>query len=480
MVGHLEKTAQMLERRMARPQTKTEFLAGLAALKLQKRASSDLEWAKPFPSPILIEKQLHDLADNRFEVSHVLDEISRGDALANGSITDSLLRDLETKLPRVLLEYKKPRRSGKRKAPMPLRVLAHVDQPLNYASQILFRYPEIPFLAIIVTDGTSFIAGYGKRTGLGSLEFFICKTPLSLYTATAKGADFKLFWTLCSYVSPQPVLLELQVLSQPAVSVKIGRCIGNGASSFVYEASLIPSAKAKSKKDPLYRHLEALENFVLKIPKYSHEHTWTIETETMDKLKQAGVEGCCVAPVHSGVAGRQLFTIYPLGVPVLPTISIKPATGSPLKNGHFVGLLKDLCAIHNAGLLHRDVRLENIVIIGQHAKLIDFGCSSAPTSEHGIIGTLATASQAILRAALQGNGKKAIQYTARDDLESLLKVFLMHYYNFKVTFVDGESRTQTLYDAWKLGIHACRIERLNYSGLKKYLTELFDRDSIKW
>ena len=137
-----------------------------------------------------------------------------------------------------------------------------------------------------------------------------------------------------------------------------------------------------------------------------------------------------------------------------------------------------MCRIHDSGLVHRDVRLENIIIFGDKARLIDFGFATPPVfSNSGIIGTVTTASQNVLIAALNGD---PIAYEPRDDLESLLKVFLMHAYDFKVAVPEKTSYTKALYDAWKQKIRACRTKNTSYDELKAYLVDVFDGYNETW
>lgn len=106
--------------------------------------------------------------------------------------------------------------------------------------------------------------------------------------------------------------------------------------------------------------------------------------------------------------------MYLLGDPMLPTVSIEPVTTSTLQARRSAGLLNDLCRIHIARVMHRDIQLYHIVIFDDAAKLIASGCSEKPAKQDCILGTIATASQNVLGAGLGGGVK--IVYKSHDNL----------------------------------------------------------------
>lgn len=135
-------------------------------------------------------------------------------------------------IPRVLVEYKKPVSTEAGNGARRLYLSLHSAQVINYASQIMFEYPEIGILPIIITDGCSFTAGYGKRDLLGSLVIVLCYTLFTLYAEGRMGPDFDLFWSMCNYTSPK-CSLDMVVQDEPQVTVRVNKCIGHGAASFV-------------------------------------------------------------------------------------------------------------------------------------------------------------------------------------------------------------------------------------------------------
>lgn len=336
----------------------------------------------------------------------------------------------------------------------------------------MFEYPEIGILPIIITDGRSFTAGYGKRDSLGSHVIVLCVDSFVLYTGKEMGPDFDLFWAMCNYVGPKRSL-EVVVKSDPPVTVRVTKCIGHGASSFVYEAV---TAGEAFPHDSVYSQLQALERFAIKIAKTGQEGSWATERKATELLKEKQLQNACVLPIHWGDP-HYFFFIYPLGVPVIPTIDTKTVVVNRLKAEHFTSLLKDLCAIHEAGIVHRDIRLANILLIDGTAKLIDFGYATAPTTSMQLVGTQSTASQAILEAAAKGD---LIYYRPEDDLESLLKVFMTRRDKLNTECEEGLDGLCTLYFTWDAFIRWGDVMNLPYGKMAARLKKLFEETDDSW
>lgn len=428
-------------------------------------------WCKPLKR-FTREKALKNEASERFRVTFGKRRVLQEKRLPNGSIMDCVLLEKPGGVPHTLVEYKRPGSGGAEG----LDLLTHVHQPLNYASQIMFEHPELSILPIILTDGRFFTAGYGKRGSLGSLVFVLCQTQFTLYAKEKMGPDFGLFWAMCNHSSPKCSLV-LAVQDEPKVTVRVSKCIGNGVSSFVYEGSLVEDSAIAGSGDQVYSTLLAAGRFAVKIPKVGQVQAWTTERGAFELFQRKQLHDCCVFPIHWRDTLQSKIAIYPLGVPVVPTVDTKPGAASPLKMEHFAGLLRDLCAIHDAGVVHRDIRLANILIVGDAAKLIDFGYATPPISERPLLGTLVTASQAVLEAALRG---RDISYGPKDDLESLLKVFWMHLYDLRIEHEEGEAGIWTVYETWMKLIEYGGTEALSYAGMKAYLEKFFSSQPKAW
>ena len=461
----------MLERHIAEDRPKGDLENVFKPVELVPGDRHFGTWSNPFTTNIASEKEFNNEASGRFRETFGSKLVLQKKGLPNGSIMDCVILEKPRGVPRVLVEFKKPTSSPSEG----LDLKTHDHQPINYASQILYKYPEISILPIILTDGKSFVAGYGQRNSLGDLVIVLCNTQLTLYAGDEMGPDFGLFWAMCNHVSAK-CPLEVTVQEEPQVVVRVKRCIGHGVSSLVYEASLVPNPAIKTSDDRVYAELERLGKFAIKITKDDHGDSWFAETKAFDRLKKKQIQNCCVFPIHSGSFERP-FIIYPLGVPVFPTIDTKPGAASPLKVEHFGGLLEDLCAIHKAGLVHRDIRLANILMVGNVARLIDFGYATAPTTTPQLRGTQTTASQPILKAVLEN---LSISYGPKDDLESLLKAFLMHQDHVFIDYDTGKVGIWAIYESWKYIIKGYKLHTLTYDETVTFLEELFDSKDESW
>jgi hypothetical protein len=91
----------------------------------------------------------------------------------------------------------------------------------------------------------------------------------------------------------------------------------------------------------------------------------------------------------------------------------------------FQNLVDDLGKLHRLGLVHRDVRPDNLVYVPDETSiklvLIDWSSSVYKDIETSFEGTVRYASDDVLQRLIR---KKKITYTAKDDLCSMVKVFL--------------------------------------------------------
>lgn len=115
------------------------------------------------------------------------------------------------------------------------------------------------------------------------------------------GPDFALFWKLCTYKPLSPFSLDLQLPTAPGVVVSVEKCIGHGASSFVYQGSLVESPTLADSITSLYLQLEAAGNFAIKILKERSDSVkvvWSSEIWAIQQFAEAGVQNCCVFPLY--------------------------------------------------------------------------------------------------------------------------------------------------------------------------------------
>jgi serine/threonine protein kinase len=123
-------------------------------------------------------------------------------------------------------------------------------------------------------------------------------------------------------------------------------------------------------------------------------------------------------------------------------------------------LLENLFAIHDIGVVHRDIRPANILMKLDQFVIADFGFAVESGSEEIYSGTRETASQRILSLlykvdlgeAHSGRGRKnqKIRALQEDDLESFLKLLKITFAHQKLPPVDPNTTKyyQDLYCFW--------------------------------
>jgi serine/threonine protein kinase len=112
-----------------------------------------------------------------------------------------------------------------------------------------------------------------------------------------------------------------------------------------------------------------------------------------------------------------------------------------------------LAKLHEAGFVHRDIRLSNVVIVeeeGQEvAKWIDVGFAVSSGERAKFAGTVWTASQRALRLAMNSTHTHDwFRFYPRDDLESFFKVLME--WRFCLKRYSTKGSTNQFKDAYEL------------------------------
>lgn len=88
---------------------------------------------------------------------------------------DCVLLEHAGGLPRALVEYKKPAPSEGGSGARRLSLLVHSAQAINYGSQLMFQYPEIGVLPIIITMAGRSPPGTDSEARFGPLLLFFAR-----------------------------------------------------------------------------------------------------------------------------------------------------------------------------------------------------------------------------------------------------------------------------------------------------------------
>jgi serine/threonine protein kinase len=164
---------------------------------------------------------------------------------------------------------------------------------------------------------------------------------------------------------------------------------------------------------------------IIKVPEM--DELFEAEYKALTKLKARQVDGVCKLRgfCNEGKNKALLLTYHGL--------ALDSFVGSGLKR-MFVKLVSTLKAIHECGILHRDIRIANVVfsdvleVVGKHAEIvvqpfiIDFGLAVFKTRFRStFVGTPLYAPQAHLSAS----ENDLYIFTKSTDLESLVKVSVL-------------------------------------------------------
>lgn len=138
--------------------------------------------------------------------------------------------------------------------------------------------------------------------------------------------------------------------------------------------------------------------------------------------------------------------VYPLCNPVSGGNWTPPSLVKQMSTAHCYQLFIKLRMMNELGILHRNIKPKNVVIQGDDAFFIDYGCSIEESSDESFHGCKYLASQRILEMLSNGNQnyfnysynnfgsmgeyshsvcyRKVYQYQKHDDMEGLYKLFL--------------------------------------------------------
>lgn len=256
--------------------------------------------------------------------------------------------------------------------------------------------------------------------------------------------EIKLFWKLINSCSPiQPLIINGN--NSQLISI-----LGCGATSVVFKAKLNGEEVAiKCGKSA------AMENEA-KIVYLLRDYDITVG------LKE----------IVRGEDGLVRHIIYNVGRPALGGGWTPPADVTEITLKHMRQIFFKLVDLHTkVGLVHRDLRLANIVTDSDNACLIDFGYAwKIVDTPIPFAGSTSTASQRIL--GLLSGGIKSLVHAPEDDLESFLKMFIIWQEKFKLPKLDRDiaSLSKSWLEAWAIHPHVeAFTEMKSYADKANYI-----------
>lgn len=203
-------------------------------------------------------------------------------------------------------------------------------------------------------------------------------------------------------------ILAANLEGRPVISsdgrFRLIRYLDHGASSVVYEAvdqkfdrklalKLFPGLA----DDALARAVKREAQHLAKVP-----HPNIIVVYDYDVLALPGDCRCFYVAMELGVSLKKWLERAPSSSEILAV---------------FVGMGHGLAAIHAAGFVHRDVKPENVVLVGNIPKIVDFGLAHTPTTGNAanstrVVGTLRYMSPEALRGERQHPGSDQFSFAA--------------------------------------------------------------------
>lgn len=143
------------------------------------------------------------------------------------------------------------------------------------------------------------------------------------------------------------------------------------------------------------------------------------------------------------------FIVGPFLKPIRRSLFWDPKNCATLRHEDMKYLLQNLLHIHSKGYAHRDIRLQNILQNSSGKFIIsDFGAAEPFDISVHYAGTIETASQRILHLLITYSNAQEIGAKAEDDLESLLKCYLIAFKGFVPPDAKKSEDMKNLFMAW--------------------------------
>lgn len=286
-----------------------------------------------------------------------------------------------------------------------IELLDHRHQIMHYAACILRDNPYQSPFSLILTDGNQFFIGLASwNSGFPQIKFDMSNVKYI-------RDEYNLFWNAVAFekveIEAPNYILNLYSGNR-SVAVKVVEVIGKGSFSTVFLVENI---------------VDELEVFALKV---SNNNEMLVREKTLNQQiqEQCKDERIVIPIIGEILADSKLIAlVYPLANPVCQSSWVKPQRVCSLTGDHYQQLWIKLNSLHRAGIAHRNILLDKVVLLNDEAYFIDLRYSCKLGVVEKMSGSLASASQRILDLIYREEDIE-FEYKIDDDLESMFKSFL--------------------------------------------------------
>ena len=333
----------------------------------------------------------------------------------------------------VLMEFKQPKTLED--AP------AHIDQLVTYGMRFFAQHPFVGLLPCLVTDGNRFFVGRFQRASLGDFEYELHEHSHELYDANGR-------------LKLETLQVLLMILYTPNKSLATGLLVNHADDKGKIINSLVNFKYfiACGGTSGVYKVTIGEKSYALKYPSDDCTNDVEREIEILRSLEGTNI----IVPVFATVLTGGPFIVSALGCPAKLPLHLPPELEAELRaHGtfsfqHFLEIFGKLKLLHTKGYVHRDLRIDNFILLNHEGFINDVGFAAA-IGEDGKTepclykGSLQTGSKTALLNYIAG---KVFAYHKIDDIESFYKCFMLWYLQIPFKFLPGVSRSAQAAELW--------------------------------
>lgn len=298
--------------------------------------------------------------------------------------------------PATIFEFKRPETS--------LSWDENEDQIISYGVKEMCLNSSLKQINLILCNGFTYLFGSITRNNFCDFNVMLYeRTPLKL-TDFDQSRNQLMFneSALTQFIAlvfgQRPAPLKPKIDFEGNVNpINLSKMIGRGAYSYVYECSHILFG------DLVIKFVTSFDEFKRILNAHELLKTTNITLPILH---------------HSNPDSGSLFILYPRAKRVYNSIGNGEVDVGKLSWDHISQLYDKLLALHDLGLVHRDIRMSNVVIYNDEAFFIDLGFIVSSGSQVEFEGSVSTGSECYLMAYRRFS---KYTYSQIDDLESFFK-----------------------------------------------------------